>query len=104
MTDAEKIAMVKKLCDETDEATISAYLFMAGRQVIALCCEDGETTVPPKWDAFHIDATVYKLNKRGAEGETNHNENGINRAYESADLPTSMLMRYGVVGKCQVVS
>lgn len=104
MTNAEKIAMVKQLCDETDDAVISAYLFMAGRQVIALCCGDDMTTVPEKWDAFHIDATVYKLNKRGAEGQTSHSENSINRAYENADLPNSMLMRYGVIGKCQVVS
>lgn len=104
MTYAEKIAMVKQLCDEKDEGVISAYLFMAGKQVIALCCNDDVTEVPEKWDALHIDATVYKLNKRGAEGQTSHSENSIGRVYESADLPTSMLMRYGVVGKCQVIS
>lgn len=104
MTDAEKIAMVKKLCDETDDDTISAYLFMAGKQVIALCCPDDTLTVPEKWDALHIDATVYKLNKRGAEGEISHGENGISRSYENSDLPVSMLMRYGVCGKCTVFS
>ena len=34
---------------------------------------------------------VYLLNKRGAEGETAHSENGISRSYESADIPESML-------------
>ena len=31
------------------------------------------------------------LNKRGAEGEVSHTENGISRTYEKADIPTSML-------------
>lgn len=103
MTQAEKIAMVKKLCDETDEGVISAYLFMAGKQVISLCCPK-ESEVPERWDALHIDATVYKLNKRGAEGQVTHNENGVSRAYENADLPASMLRAYGVVGTCEVIS
>ena len=31
------------------------------------------------------------LNKRGAEGQTSHSENGISRSYENADIPESML-------------
>ena len=31
------------------------------------------------------------LNKRGAEGQTSHSENGISRSYENADIPSSML-------------
>ena len=45
---------------------------------------------------------MYLINKRGAEGETTHNENGINRAYESASVPESLLGRVtpfaGVIG------
>ena len=29
--------------------------------------------------------------KRGAEGQTQHSENGITRQYENADIPSSML-------------
>ena len=31
------------------------------------------------------------LNKRGAEGQLQHTENGIQRQYENADVPASML-------------
>ena len=104
MTNAEKIALVKTMCDETNDAVISAYLFMAGKRVIALCCSDNTTEVPERWDALHVDITVYLLNKRGAEGESSHSENGIGRSYESADVPPSLLIAHGVCGKCKVVS
>ena len=104
MTHEEKIALVKDMCDEQNESIISAYLYMAGRRVIALCCPDNATEVPERWDALHIDITVYMLNKRGAEGEIAHSENGTSRSYESADVPASLLMEHGVCGKCKVVS
>ena len=104
MTNAEKIALVKTMCGETDDVVISAYLFMAGKRVIALCCPDDTTEVPERWDALHVDITVYMLNKRGAEGESSHSENGIGRSYESADVPPSLLIAHGVCGKCKVVS
>ena len=104
MTDAEKIEMVKTLCDETADSVISAYLYMAGQKVIKVACPKGTTAVPEEWDALHIDATVYMLNKRGAEGQQSHSENGISRSYESADLPASMLLSYGVIGYAEAVT
>lgn len=34
---------------------------------------------------------VYLYNKQGVEGQTSHNENGINRSYESAGIPSSFV-------------
>ena len=47
--------------------------------------------VPTKYQSLWIDATVFLILKRGAEGEVTHNENGINRTWENGDLPASML-------------
>ena len=93
MTDAEKIAMVKIMTDETVDDTISAYLKLAGEKILrhAFPYDDSVDEVPAKYDMLHVDATVYLLNKRGGEGETAHNENGISRTYEDADLPRTML-------------
>lgn len=103
MTDAEKILMVKAMTDETDDATISAYLYMAGQKILRLAYpyDLTVTEVPTQYEHVQIDATVYLLNKRGAEGENSHNENGISRSYENADLPASMLR--GVVPLCGAV-
>lgn len=94
MTTAEKLAMVKAMInDDTTDAVISAYLTLAGKKICRLAYpyDNTITEVPEKYDAVHIDATVYLLNKRGGEGEITHAENGVSRTYESADLPASML-------------
>ena len=103
MTDAEKILMVKSMTGETDDDTISAYLYMAGQKILryAYPFDLTITKVPAQYEHVQLDAAAYLLNKRGAEGETGHSENGISRSYEDADLPTSMLR--GIPRKCGAV-
>ena len=93
MTEAEKIAMVKAMSGETDEDTVSAYLYLAGQKICraAYPYDASVTIVPAQYDHVQVEAAVYLLNKRGAEGQTAHSENGISRSYESADVPESML-------------
>lgn len=49
------------------------------------------TDVPARYETKQVEIAVYLYNKRGAEGQTAHNENGINRSYESADVPESLM-------------
>ena len=49
------------------------------------------TEVPARYETKQVEIAVYLYNKRGAEGQTSHNENGINRTYESADVPESLM-------------
>ena len=93
MTNAEKIAKVKLMTDETADATISAYLDLAAEKICRIVYPYDETkiTVPSKYDMLHVEAAVYLLNKRGGEGEVTHSENGVTRTYENADLPATML-------------
>lgn len=44
-----------------------------------------------KYSDIVLDIAVYLYNKRGAEGQTTHNENGINRSYEKAGIPDSFV-------------
>lgn len=92
MTDAEKKAMVTAMTGETDNGIISASLAIAGSKICRIAYPFDEVTeVPAKYDHLHVEAACYLVNKRGAEGETSHSENGIGRVYENADLPASML-------------
>ena len=43
------------------------------------------TELPAKYDMLACKLAVRRFYKMGAEGETAHNENGVNRAYYSAD-------------------
>lgn len=104
MTESEKIAMIKAISGESDDDIVFAYLYLTGQKILRMTCSDDVTEVPEKYDGLLIDATVYFLNKRGAEGQTAHSENGIGRSYETGDIPASMLMSYGVCGHCEVIS
>lgn len=92
MTDAEKIAMVTAMTGETDNGVISAFLAIAGEKICRIAYPfETVDEVPAKYDHLQVEAACYLLNKRGAEGETSHSENGIGRVYENADLPASLL-------------
>lgn len=93
MQDFEKIEMVKAMADETDERMVSAYLNMAGNKICrrAFPFDHAVTNVPEQYSFLQVEIAVYLLNKRGAEGQTGHTENGISRSYESGDVPESMM-------------
>lgn len=93
MLHSEKIEMAKAMTGETDESTVSAYLGIAGNKICrkAYPFDPTVTEVPEQYHFLQVEIAVYLLNKRGAEFETSHNENGINRTYESADVPSSIM-------------
>ena len=93
MTDAEKLKMVKAMTGETDEGTLSTYLSIAGNKGCrkAYPFDPAVTAVPDQYAHIQVEIAVYLLNKRGAEGQTAHSENGISRSYEDGDVPPTLL-------------
>jgi len=98
MTDEEKITFVRTIGDfpETDtDAVLSAYLSMAKTEIMNRAYPYGytdRTAFPAKYDVKQCKLAVYMLNKRGAEGQLSHSENGISRSYGGSDIPADMLM------------
>lgn len=94
MTESEKLTALKAMVggSDTDEV-LSTYLMLAGRKIIAKAYpyDPDVTEVPTKYEYLQLEIAAYLLNKRGAEGQTSHSENGISRSYENADIPSSML-------------
>ena len=93
MTKSQKLERLKVLSGETDEGVLSTFLDFAAERILrrAYPFRSDVREVPAKYHMTQIDIAVYLLNKRGAEGETAHSENGISRSYESATVPDSML-------------
>lgn len=92
MTREQQISMLKITAGETDTAALSAYLDLAGEKICNKCYPfSNKRDVPERYHALQVEIACYLLNKRGAEGETAHSENGISRSYESASVPDSML-------------
>jgi hypothetical protein len=99
MTEVEKLSLLRAMVgtpntDEnwSDDVLIS-YLQIAGLKIInrAYPYDDTITDVPRRYGYLQCEIACYLLNKRGAEGQTAHSENGVSRSYESADVPESML-------------
>lgn len=94
MTESEKLTALKAMVggSDTDEV-LSTYLMLAGRKIItrAYPYDPDVTEVPVQYEHLQLEIAIYMLNKRGAEGQTSHSENGISRSYENADIPKSML-------------
>ena len=51
------------------------------------------TTVPAVYEHIQLQIALELYSKMGAEGQTAHSENGINRSYEAADVSPSLLRR-----------
>lgn len=50
-----------------------------------------EEPMEPRWNELQIQIALFLWNKQGAEGETQHTENGVSRSYENSDIPASLL-------------
>ena len=94
MTHEEKLQLLKAMVGESDsEEVLLTYLNIAGQKIINRAYPYGtdETAVPKRYEFLQCEIAAYLLNKRGAEGQTGHSENGISRNYESADVPESLI-------------
>lgn len=93
MNDTDKLAMLQVMVGENNESLLNVYLNIAKQKILdrAYPYDDTKTEVPNKYAILQCEIAAYLYNKRGAEGQTSHDENGIKRTYESADVPESML-------------
>lgn len=96
MTDNEKITMIKSLLSDggslPSDDKLLAYLVLAKNEILNWTYSQvggvptTVTDVPAKYEVTQIYAVVAGYTHAGSEGETQHNENGINRYFSSADM------------------
>ena len=96
MTEAEKIATVKTLADDSTltDTFVTTYLTKAEYAIrnrmypFGLPKENGQEitfVVPAKYEMLQCELASRYILRRGGEGEISHNENGINRSYNSVN-------------------
>lgn len=98
MTNAEKVARLKVLIspDTAETELLEALIWQAEGIVLNRRYPFGApegATVPTAYEHIQIKIAVELFSKMGAEGETVHNESGISRTYEAADVSPSLLRR-----------
>lgn len=94
MTEEEKLSVLKTMVGSSDsDEVLSTYLLIAKKKIIARAYpyNADAADVPSQYEMLQCEIAAYLLNKRGAEGQITHSENSIQRQYESADVPSSML-------------
>lgn len=94
MTNIELLDSLKKMYgDNEDDAVLLTYLSAAKDVILARLYpyDQDKTEIPARLHSKQVSIANYLLNKRGAEGETAHSENGISRTYSNADIPKDML-------------
>lgn len=104
MTQDEKLTALKAMVGTSDsDEVLSTYLNFAGSKILAKAYphQNDVTEVPSQYSYLQVEIAAYMLNKRGAEGQTSHTENGVSRSYENGDVPSSMLK--SVIPYCGVV-
>ena len=90
MSENEKLEMLRNITGETDTAVCRTYLTLAAVKITRRLYPFGAPNdfcpadIPVKYAAD-------LMNKRGAEGQIGHSENGISRTDGDADVPESML-------------
>lgn len=90
MTTDEQINTTKVLIGNAPnltDALVQTYLDVAGVRIINRLCPFGNEpdSVPTKWQMTQCELAARMFLRRGADGETAHSENGIDRTYGSVD-------------------
>ena len=98
MTNEEKITSLEALIspDTADVKVLSQMITLAEGIVLNRRYPFGipeGATVPTQYEHIQLQVALELFSKMGAEGQTAHSENGINRTYESADISPALLYR-----------
>ena len=107
MTNEEKLAGLRVLIspDTAEDSLLSILLSQAEGIVLNKRYPFGapeDAKVPPAYEHIQLQIAVELFAKMGAEGQTAHKENGIDRTYEAADVSPSLLKR--IIPICGSVS
>ena len=96
MTEEQRLLLTKQQVNARfadDDVLLSDYLEIAKGEILAKAFPYGHfpEDVPPRYHVKQTQIAAYLINKRGADYQTQHSENGIQRTYEEGDVPASML-------------
>ena len=99
MEEFDKLTELRTMIEpsEDNDATLLSYLRQAKDLILnrmypyldGRAYEDLE--LPRRYEHKQVQLAAYLLNKRGAEGQTRHIENGVSRTYQGAYVPQDLL-------------
>lgn len=106
MSMTEKLEMLKAILgitDEADDTRLGVYLEAAKREIIAWRYSLAISTpqdVPSEYEMIQIHAVVAGYSISGAENQTAHSENGINRTFKFEDMIAYIHAHVPAIARC----
>ena len=92
MTNAQKVTMVQTLVGNDPVATselVTVYLQLASskmlKRLFPFDSTKTDSDIPESYHTDQCELAVRLFLRKGGEGETSHEENGVNRTYGSVD-------------------
>ena len=91
MTQLERLKI--RITENPNDIELGEILESAKAVILSRRYPFGEypADIEPRYEDLQIRIAVEMYNKRGAEGETAHSENGISRSYSSASVSEELL-------------
>lgn len=91
MTQLERLKI--RITETTNDDELVDILESAKAVILSRRFPFGEypDDIEPRYQDLQIRIAVEMYNKRGAEGETAHSENGVSRSYSSASVSEELL-------------
>lgn len=96
MTDAEKLELLQTLLDDggevPSESKLTAYLTVSKQEILNWMYHlvggvpETVTDVPVKYEMTQIYSIIAGYTHAGSEGQSTHNENGIQRIFKYSDM------------------
>ena len=93
-----QLSILKSILENPQESDEILTFYLNNAEDI-ICDLRNTDMVESKYLITQIKMAVEMYNKRGAEGQTSHIENGISRSYEKADISPSLLAQITPVVK-----
>lgn len=85
-----QLALLRELLGNPSESDVILQFYLDNASDI-ICDMRNTNIVEDKYLNTQTKMAIEMFNKRGAEGQTSHSENGISRSYEKADISPSLL-------------
>lgn len=93
-----QLSLLKSLLGNPPESDDVLQFYLDNASDI-ICDMRNTNLVEPQYSTIQIKMAIEMFNKRGAEGQIGHGENGISRSYESSDLSPSLLRQITPVAR-----
>lgn len=99
MDSLEQLTKLRRRLPDATDAELNAVLDDAEDAILSrrFPFSEAPTMLEDKYKGLQIRIAVVLYNKIGAEGESSHNELGVNRKYESLDVLLKEVTPKGVI-------